>query len=78
MTAAFTGVTSAVVGVVPNLAVFFGQEVFLAHGRIDWLAATMGAAASALLARFKTGIIAIVLGCGAIGLLVHSLGLVSR
>ena len=75
LTAALTGVTSAVVGVVLNLAVFFGQEVFLTRGRFDWLAAALSAGAFVLLTRFKTGIIAIVSGCGAVGLLVHALGL---
>jgi chromate transporter len=50
--AALTGVTAAVVGVVLNLAVWFGHKVILPDGGVDLFALASGAASLALLQKF--------------------------
>jgi chromate transporter len=50
--AALTGVTAAVVGVVLNLAVWFGYRVILPDGGIDLFAVLSGAASLVLLQKF--------------------------
>jgi chromate transporter len=80
LTAALSGVTAAVVGVVLNLAVFFGREVFwpadpsTAAHRIDWVAIAIAAATLAALWRFKLSIVQVVGGAAVVGLLVRWLG----
>lgn len=67
-----TTVTAAVVGVILNLAVWFGGHVFVpAAGRIDGVAITMAALAFVAMQRFKIGIIPVVLACGFLGLVVN-------
>ena len=67
-----TTVTAAVVGVVLNLAVWFGLHVFLprgaAAGVIDWFAVAVGAAAFVAMQFFRVGIISVVAASGALGL----------
>lgn len=67
-----TAVTAAVVGVVLNLAVWFGLHVFfprgLHGGAVDWFAIVVCAAAFAAMQRWKIGIIPIVIASGALGL----------
>lgn len=64
-----TAVTAAVVGVVLNLAVWFGLQVFLpATGGIDWFALGLAVAAFAAMQRWNAGIIPVVLAGGALGL----------
>jgi chromate transporter len=61
-------VTAAVVGVVLNLAVWFGWHTFLPEaGTVDWFAVAVGAAAFAALQRGKAGMITVVLASGALG-----------
>jgi chromate transporter len=67
-TAPLAGITAAVVGVVVSLAVFFGRHVFLAGDAIDWAAVVLAALALAALLRFKSGLIPVILACGAAGL----------
>jgi chromate transporter len=70
-TAPLTGITAAVVGVILNLAVFFGYHVLWPaglSGRPDWFLALVGLAAAAALFRYKAGVIPVILGCGAAGL----------
>jgi chromate transporter len=67
-TAPLTGITAAVVGVVVSLAVFFAQHVFLVAGAADWAAILLATAALVALVRFKTGLIPVILACGAAGL----------
>jgi chromate transporter len=75
-TAPLTGITSAVVGVIVNLAVFFAWHVFWpkgwtsesALGGIDPLALGIGAAAALALFRFKAGVIPVILVCGGVGM----------
>ncbi len=70
LTCALSAVTAAVVGVVLNLAVWFGwQVIFPATGRIEWFALSLAAAAFLALQRFKVGLISVVLACGTLGLL---------
>lgn len=51
--AALTGITSAVVGVILNLAVFFAGKVFFANGSLDRFALALAAISFVLLLRFK-------------------------
>lgn len=50
--AALTGVTAAVVGVILNLAVWFGHKVILPSGEIDWFAVVASAVSLVLLQKF--------------------------
>jgi chromate transporter len=71
-TAPLTGITAAVVGVILNLAVFFGYHVLWPQGyagAFEWPAAMLGAAALIALFRFKVGIIPVIATCGTIGLI---------
>jgi len=74
-TAPLTGITAAVVGVVLNLAVFFGFHVFFPQpGRFEWFSALMGLVALLGLWRFNWGIIPVVLGGGLVGAAFKLLG----
>jgi chromate transporter len=65
-----TAVTAAVVGVVLNLAVWFGLHVFLPQvGIVDWFAIVVSVAAFVAMQRFKIGVIPVVLASGLVGLL---------
>jgi chromate transporter len=71
-TAPFTAITAAVVGVILNLATFFGYHVLWPHGfegAFEWFSALIGLAALLALFRFKTGAAPVILGCGVAGLL---------
>ncbi|MBI4717897.1 MAG: chromate efflux transporter [Planctomycetes bacterium] len=76
LTAGLSGITAAVVGVVLNLAVWFGLHVLWPEqSRVDWFAVLVAAAALIALVRLKVGVVAIV-GCGALaGVLSKSVGL---
>ena len=50
--AALTGVTAAVVGVILNLAVWFGHNVLLPGGVIDWFAVSLTVVSLVLLQKF--------------------------
>ncbi|HUR58594.1 MAG TPA: chromate transporter, partial [Opitutaceae bacterium] len=66
---ALTAVTAAVVGVVLNLAVWFGLQVFLPlRGGVDWFAVAVAVAAFVALQRFKVGVVPVILVSGALGL----------
>jgi chromate transporter len=70
-TAPLTAITSAVVGVIVNLAVFFALHVLWPHGMhggFEWPSLLIGVAAGIALFRFKVGVIPVVLTCGVIGL----------
>jgi chromate transporter len=70
LTSALTAVTAAIVGVVLNLAVWFGLHVFLPAGQgIDWFAIGLCAAAFVALLRFKVDIIPVVIGAGIVGVI---------
>ena len=67
---ALTAVTAAVVGVVLNLAVWFGLQVFLPlRGGVDWFAVGVALAAFVALQRFKVGVVPVILVSGGLGLL---------
>lgn len=69
LTAALSTVTAAVVGVILNLAVWFGVRViFPATGQIDWFAVVICLTAFAGLLRWNWSIIPVVLGSGLLGL----------
>ena len=70
-TAPLTGITAAVVGVILNLAVFFAWHVLWPQGwtgRFEWFSALLGTAALLALMRFRVGVIPVILGCAAAGL----------
>lgn len=68
ITCALSAVTAAVVGVVLNLAVWFGRNVIQpAPGVVDWFALALGLAAFAALVRFKVDVIPVILGAGLLG-----------
>lgn len=75
-TAPLTAITAAVVGVILNLALFFGYHVLWPEGfagRFDWPSALIALAAALALLRFKRGVIEVLGGCALAGLLVHLL-----
>ncbi|WP_447789990.1 chromate efflux transporter [Pseudomonas farris] len=76
LTAPLTAITAAVVGVILNLACFFGYHVLWPNGfggPLDWPSALIAIAAAIALFRFKRGVIEVLMGCGLIGLAVHLL-----
>jgi chromate transporter len=74
LTAALTAITAAIVGVVLNLAVWFGLRVFFpASGTVDWFAILLCAAAFVAMLRYKIDIIPVIIGAGILGLLYNFL-----
>lgn len=76
LTAPLTAVTAAVVGVILNLALFFGQHVLWPHGfssGVDWRAAVIALGAAIALFGFKQSVIRVVGGCAVAGLAMQSL-----
>jgi chromate transporter len=75
LTTALSAITAAVVGVILNLAVWFGLHViFPGSGQLDWFPLVLAAVAFVGLWRWKWDVIWIVAGSGAVGLLWHWLG----
>ncbi|SDL88611.1 chromate efflux transporter [Pseudomonas indica] len=75
-TAPLTAITAAVVGVILNLALFFGYHVLWPQGfagSFDWPSALIALGAALALFRFKRGVIQVLLGCALVGLAVHLL-----
>lgn len=75
-TAPLTGVTAAVVGVILNLALFFGYHVLWPKGfsgAFEWPCALIAVAAAIALFRFKRGVIQVLFACALSGLAVHML-----
>ncbi|MFK8332569.1 chromate efflux transporter [Pseudomonas sp. BJa5] len=75
-TAPLTGITAAVVGVILNLALFFGYHVLWPNGfsgAFDWPSALIAITAAVALFRFKRGVIQVLLTCALAGLAVHLL-----
>jgi chromate transporter len=65
---ALTAVTASVVGVILNLAVWFGLHVFFpSRGAVDGFAIALALAAFVAMERFKVGVIAVVLASGSAG-----------
>ncbi|HTL56708.1 MAG TPA: chromate efflux transporter [Candidatus Limnocylindrales bacterium] len=70
LTAALSAVTAAVVGVVLNLAVWFGLHVlFPARGQVDWFTVVVGAVAFAGMVKWKWDVVPVVLGGALLGLI---------
>ena len=72
-TAPLTAITAAVVGVILNLAVFFGYHVLWPEGlagRFDLGSALIALAAAIALFRFKRGVIEVIAACAIVGLVV--------
>jgi chromate transporter len=70
LTAALSTVTAAVVGVILNLAIWFGLHViFPANGTVDWFALVLCAAAFVAMLRYQIDIIPVVLASGLLGLI---------
>ncbi len=70
LTAALSTVTAAVVGVILNLAVWFGVHViFPTGGSVDWFALVVCAITFAGMLRWKWNIVPVILGSGLFGLI---------
>lgn len=75
-TAPLTAITAAVVGVILNLALFFGYHVLWPEGfagNIDWVAALIALAAAVALFRFKYKVTHVIAACAIMGLILHLL-----
>ncbi|MEN5239587.1 MULTISPECIES: chromate efflux transporter [Pseudomonas] len=75
-TAPLTAITAAVVGVILNLALFFGYHVLWPNsfaGAFDWPSALIAAGAALALFRWRRGVIQVLLACALAGLAVHML-----
>jgi chromate transporter len=74
LTTALTAVTAAVVGVILNLAVWFGLHVlFPAPRTVDWFAVAVAVVAFIGLVKWKWGIVSVIVGAGALGLIFKAL-----
>ncbi|CAN5685750.1 chromate efflux transporter [soil metagenome] len=72
LTAALSTVTAAVVGVVLNLAVWFGlHTVFPRAGVVDWFAVVLSSVAFFGMLRWKWDVVPVIIGCGLAGLLIR-------
>ncbi len=74
-TAPLTAITAAVVGVILNLAMFFGYHVLWPRGfagSFEWPSALIAVGAAVALFRFKRGVIEVIAACAVIGLIVKS------
>ncbi len=77
-TAPLTAITAAVVGVILNLALFFGYHVLWPHGfgaSFDWMSALIALAAALALLRFKRNVIHVIAACALLGLILKTLTL---
>ncbi len=73
-TAPLTAITAAVVGVIINLALFFGYHVLWPTGlagSFDWTSALIALAAAVALFRFKAHVISVIAACAVVGLSVR-------
>jgi chromate transporter len=70
LSAALSTITAAVVGVVLNLAIWFGMHAVFPPGHaVDWFTVVLGVAAFVAMQRFKWDIIPVVLAGGVAGFL---------
>jgi chromate transporter len=75
-TAPLTAITAAVVGVIVNLALFFGYHVLWPDGfdgRFDAISALIAAGAAVALFRYKRNVMHVIAGCAAVGLAAKTL-----
>ena len=76
-TAPLTAITAAVVGVIVNLAVFFGYHVLWPQGfagRFDWLSALIALGAAVALLRYKVNVVQVIAACALAGLALRLAG----
>ena len=74
LSAALSSITAAIVGVVLNLAVWFGLQVLMpSDGGFNEFAAVIGLAAFVAIQWFKVGIMTVIFAAGAIGFIWHQL-----
>jgi len=69
-TAPLTAITAAVVGVILNLAVFFGYHVLWPNGLqglFDWPSALIAVAAGVALFKYQSNVIHVIIACGLLG-----------
>ena len=74
-TAPLTAITGAVVGVILNLALFFGYHVLWPkgfEGGFEWISAVIAIGAAIALFRFKANVIHVILACALVGLLIKT------
>jgi chromate transporter len=74
LTGPLTAITAAVVGVILNLALFFGYHVLWPQGlggRFDAASALIALAAAVALFRYKRNVIQVILACALAGLAIH-------
>ncbi len=72
-TGPLTAITAAVVGVILNLALFFGYHVLWPkgfEGSFDWVSALIALAAAVALFRYKRNVIHVIAACAMVGLIV--------
>jgi chromate transporter len=70
-----TAITAAVVGVILNLAIWFGWHAVLPEGgRFDYFVAVIAVASWVAMERFKTGVIPTLAACAALGMLIKIAG----
>ena len=74
LASALAAITAAVVGVIANLAVWFGVQLLFPAGP-DVAAFLLVAAAGVALLRFHAGVIPVLLGCGVVSLTLHVVAL---
>ncbi len=75
-TAPLTAITAAVVGVILNLALFFGYHVVFPagmEGPVDWIAAAISVLAAVALLGFKRNVIHVLVSCALLGLAISAL-----
>jgi chromate transporter len=75
-TAPLTAITAAVVGVILNLALFFGYHVLWPQGfagMFDWVSALIALAATIALFSYQLGVIQVIVACAVAGLLLRML-----
>jgi chromate transporter len=73
-TAPLTAITAAVVGVIVNLALFFGYHVLWPKGwagGFDAVSALIALVAAIALFAFKRGVVSVIVACAAVGLIVR-------
>ncbi len=74
LSAALSSITAAIVGVVLNLAVWFGLQVLMpSDGSFNSFAAVIGLAAFVAIQWIKVGIMTVIFAAGAIGFIWHQL-----
>ena len=74
-TAPLTAITAAVVGVILNLALFFGYHVLWPEGfgaRFEWVSALIALGAAIALFRFKRNVIHVIAACAGLGLILKT------